>query len=207
MKELLQNAFTSVNIIPTMLLGLVLLYWITVIIGVADLDIFDFDVDIDTCTSTDGLQEILAFFNIGQVPLMVIISIMALVFWILAMLIYMLPVPQGGLINVLLLIPALLISLLVTKVVSSSLRGIFKRVHAEASDEHVVIIGQVITLLSDVNDGRLGQGEINRDGASILINVKAKYDDETFKKFEEAYVSKKDDEKNIYYIIKIHTEV
>ena len=49
----------------------------------------------------------------------------------------------------------------------------------------------------------MGQGEIKREGASILINVKQYDNEETFEKGEEAYVTKKDDEKNIYYIIKI----
>ena len=34
MSELINNSVKGVNIIPTVLLGLVLLYWITVIIGV-----------------------------------------------------------------------------------------------------------------------------------------------------------------------------
>lgn len=49
----------------------------------------------------------------------------------------------------------------------------------------------------------MGQGEIKREGASILINVRQYDNEETFEKGEEAYVIKKDDEKNIYYIIKI----
>ena len=34
MSELLDNAFRGANIIPTFLLGFVLFYWLTVIIGV-----------------------------------------------------------------------------------------------------------------------------------------------------------------------------
>lgn len=200
MSELIQNALTGVNIIPTVLLGLVLFYWITVIIGVIDFDFleFDFDVDIDA----DVFQGILVFLNLKEIPFMVFFSILSLIFWILSMMLYRMPITPGGFINGLILLPILIISLLVTKVITKPLKKLFKKDYEDIAPNGGVI-GQLVTLISNIKEGRLGQGEIKRDGASLLINVKAEKEEETFNKNEVAYVFRKDDNKNIYYIIKI----
>lgn len=206
MRELIENAFTGVNIIPTVLLIIVLFYWLIVIIGIIDLDLFDFDIDLDAADNLEGFQGILVFFNVAQVPFMVVLSILILSFWVISMWIYLLPIKPGGIVNGLLFIPAIILSLVVTKSVTNGIKGLFKSVNVEENKEEDVINGQLLTLLCDVKYGRLGQGEIKRDGASILINVKAEFEEDSFKKYEEAYVTKKDDEKNIYYIVKTYSK-
>ncbi len=209
MSELLNNALTGVNIIPTILLGFVLFYWLTVIIGVIDFDLFDIDIDIDGDFDVDTGGDIgpfhafLAFLNLSELPFMLVFSVIVLVFWILAMFMFLLPITPGGLTNGLLLIPAFIVSSLIAKIITNPLKKIFKKVYQEELNQGEPIVGQIITLMCDLKDGRLGQGEIKREGASILINVKQYDENETFIKGEEAYVTKKNDEKNVYYIIKI----
>lgn len=48
MKELYDFTFSSINIIPTLFLIIVVMYWITVLIGVLDFNSLDFDVDAHT---------------------------------------------------------------------------------------------------------------------------------------------------------------
>lgn len=209
MSELFNNALTGVNIIPTILLGFVLFYWLTVIIGVIDFDLFDIDVDIDGDFDVDAGGDIgpfhafLAFLNLADLPFMLVFSVIILVFWIIAMFMFLLPITPGGLINGLLLIPAFIVSSLIAKIITNPLKKIFKKVYQEELNQGEPIVGQIITLMCDLKDGRLGQGEIKREGASILINVKQYDENETFIKGEEAYVTKKNDEKSVYYIIKI----
>lgn len=201
MDELIKNALTGVNIIPTVILGIVLLYWITVIIGVIDFDLLEFDFEIDS--DAEVLQGILVFLNLKDIPFMVFFSILSLIFWVLSMMLYRLPIEQGGLINGLILIPILIISLLITKVLTKPLKGLFKKDYEEGKNQEVEIIGQPVTLVSTIKDGRLGQGEIKKYSTSLLINVKAEKEEEIFNKNEVAHVYRKDDDKNIYYIIKI----
>jgi len=63
--------FLPSNLIPTILFLVIVLYWITVLLGALDFDVFDFDLDIDTDVDTDmemdssnvfGLNKILTFF-------------------------------------------------------------------------------------------------------------------------------------------------
>lgn len=200
MSELIKNSLTGVNIIPTVILGLVLLYWITVIIGVINFDLLDFDFDVDM--DSEVFQGILVFLNLREIPFMVVFSISSLVFWILSMMLYRFPIEPGGLINGLILIPTLIVSLLITKVVTNPLKKLFKRDYEEGIAQEGVV-GQLVTLVSSIKDGRLGQAKIERDGVYLLINVKAEKEEETFDKNEVAYIYRKDDDKNIYFIIKI----
>lgn len=202
MTEIIKNAVTGVNIIPTAILAFSLLYWLVVIVGAIDIDFLDLDFDGGADADVGGFYGILVFLNIDKLPLMLVVSVASLIFWIISMLTYYLPIDIGGLLNGLLLIPALLVSLLISKFVTSPLKGIFISNNAQ-DDRFNEIKGQLCILVCDVRGGRLGQASIKRDGASLLINVKAKYEEDTFYKGEEAYVSKKDSDKNIYYILKV----
>lgn len=201
MPELLKNAFAGVNIIPTVLLILVVLYWIIAIIGVLDFDFFDLDFDLDGADTSGPLYALVAFLNAKELPFMFVFSILTLNFWIIAMLMYYLPIAAGGLLNTVLLIPALMLSMFITKFVCLPLKVILK--YSSMQDNRgSEVIGQLCILKSDVKNGRLGQAEIKGDGASTVINVKSEYDVEFFHKDEVALVIRKDIDKNMYYIVK-----
>ena len=95
MNELLHAAVAPPNLLPTGLLVFVLLYWLTVILGLIDFKSLDLEVAVDADSdlelgpdTTDGhlghhageagvsfLNHALAFFNLGRVPLMVFVSL------------------------------------------------------------------------------------------------------------------------------------
>lgn len=202
MGELFEYALTGVNLIPTILLGLVLVYWITVIIGLIDFDFLDIDFDLDGIDDLDGFEALLGFLNLKDMPVMIVVSILSLVFWVISMFLHFLPIPPGGFLNGLCLIPAFIVSLFLTKVITNPLKGIFRNSHAEAETQKDAIIGQYVTMTCDMEGHRLGQAEVNRDGASILINVQSEIEGETFKKQEMVYVMRKD-ARDVYYVIKI----
>ncbi len=167
------------------------------------LTFLDFDIDVDLADNSGPFYAILAFLNVAELPFMLILSIVMLNFWIIAMFMYYLPLTVvGGLVNGLLLIPAMLISIIITKYETIPLKGIFKYSNMQDNRGNGVI-EQLCTLMCTVNKGRLGQAKIKRDGASIVINVKSEFDEESFDKDEVAYVSRKDTNKNVYYIVKI----
>lgn len=202
MSELFKNAITGGNIIPTVLLILVVLYWIIVIIGVLDFDFFDFDLDLNAGDAAGPFYAILAFLKVGELPFMFVFSILILNFWIIAMLMYYLPIAPGGAVNTVLLLPAMILSTFITKFEFLPFKGILKKssMHENTEDE---VIRQLCILKCDVNSERLGQAEVERDGASLVINVKPEFEEESFHKDEVACVFRKDDNKNIYYIVKV----
>lgn len=201
MLELLKTAITGVNIIPTILLGLVILYWITVIIGAIDIDLLDFDLDLpDGEVITNPFYGILAFLNVGDLPFMIVLSIFSLSLWTISMIIGVLPIVSGGFINAVLIIPNIILSLFITKAITHPLKGLFKGMMKDVESD-VKIEGQLCTLLGNLAYGRLGQAEIERLGSSILINVKVEDEEEKLLKGDKAIVLKKDFDRG-YYIIK-----
>jgi len=200
MTELLKNAFTGINIIPTVLLLLVVLYWISVIFGALGFDFLDFDLD--GGDNSGPFYEVLSFMNLSELPFMLVFSILILNFWIIAMLMYYLPIAPGGWINSVLLLPAMVVSMFITKYATVPLKGIFKGNSVQEERGREVIEHQCI-LKCDLENGRLGQAEIKRHGASIVINVKSEFQEDSFHKDEVAFVIRKDTDKNIYYIVKM----
>lgn len=176
-------------------------YWISVIVGTVDFDFLDFDLDLDGADQSGAFYAILAFLNVAELPFMLVFSIWMLNFWIVAMMMYYLPIVAGGLLHGVLLIPALVVSMFITKYETKPLKGLFKYSNMQ-DDRGNQVIKQLCVLMCDVNKGRLGQAEIKRDGAPIVINIKSEYDGDSFVKGEVAFVNRKDTNKNIYYIVK-----
>lgn len=204
MSQLIRFAFTGFNIVTTVLFLFMILYWIVMALGMIDFDFMDLDVDLDLDGDGAGpLQGVLVFFNMAELPFMLVFSIVILAFWILSMLLYLLPVTPGGWINHLLLIPAFIISMFLAKMITNPLKKLFRNAREEKSEQDELIVGQFVHLNCDVKPGCLGQAEVKRSGASILINVMPEFEDESFHKDERVYVAKKDKEKNLYYIVKL----
>jgi hypothetical protein len=185
--------------IPTALLGVVVLYWIVVIIGVLDLDFLDFDLE--GVDSEGPFYSIAMFLHIEEIPFGLVMSLIVLNFWIITMLMYFLPIDAGGLLNGLLLLPALAGGVVATKYETIPLRGLFKNSYSQGNNRNQVVF-HLCTLLCDIKSGKLGQAAIERNGASIVINVKSDVEGESFAKNEVAVVLKKDTDRDFYYIIK-----
>ena len=199
--ELLRNAVAGVNIIPTVLLGLVLIYWVTVILGLFDIDFFDFE----SISEWEVISGLFVFLNTAELPFMLFFSILTINFWVLSMFMYYLPINPEGIINGLLLMGAFALSMILTKYETMPLRGFFKTAASEVDADRPIVY-EFCTLRCELTSGRLGQAEIEREGAQTVINVMPEKVSDVFKKREVAIVTRKDKEKNVYYIIKFRGE-
>ena len=109
MQELFREAIAAPNLFYTILLGFVLLYFLSVFIGALDLDLFDFDLEadfdldvevdadlelevdaemegeIDTAVSPGFWISTLSFFNLGKVPFMIFFSLLVLSMWVIGL--------------------------------------------------------------------------------------------------------------------------
>lgn len=196
MSELFHTALAGLNIVPTVLLGLVVVYWVTVILGALDIDFLDFDAD-GPDDAPGFLNGLLAFINVANLPFMVIFSILILFFWILVMLMYFLPFPPGGWVDAILYIPALVLSMFLTKLLTMPFKGLLDNMNTGRQKDN--LMGVICTLQHDLLPNRLGQAEIETGGASLRINVKTEVG---MKKGEPAYIVGRDPEKDFYYVSK-----
>ena len=217
MTELFQAALSAENIIYTSLLALVLLYWLSVIIGALDMNAFDIDLDIDTDLDMDAdvdvdggggangwLAGALHFFNFGKLPTMVILSFVILFAWMINMLLthYL---GDGGLLRALMLmVNNLFTSLLLTKVITTPMIPIFQQLNTP--EEDVDYVGMTCKLTVTANQTKKGQAEVIHKDRSLLIYVKVDQDDvDEIKKGEEAIVLRPSKDAS-YFLIKKLTE-
>ena len=228
MQEILQAAITPVNIVFTTLLVFVMMYWVTVLIGVLDIGSFDidfdtdvdFDVDVDMDVDVDvdahheigsghgigGVAGALHFFNFGRLPFMVIMSFLVLFMWLIA--VSTNTYWGGGAIPFALAMffPNLLVSLFVTKIVTKPLIPVFE--HFDGSVDPVDYIGLVCTLLLPASSTQMGQAEVMLENNSpLLINVKVEEGiSDPILKGEKAVVIKESPDRKYYLIKKVDDE-
>ena len=221
MVELITAAFAPVNVVFTVLLLLTGLYWVTVILGVLDVNIFDVevpdsgleadaDVDIDGEVGLDGdasfLRSFLHFFYVGEVPTMVLASILVLSLWTFSVLgNYYFNPGRSLLVATPIFIANLVFSAFVMKLCAVPLRRLYTMLNKDynAPGDIMGRIGKVIT--TQVSQEKMGQVEVSTKGAPIVLNVLSQ-DEHVFAKDEEAVVVKKEGDKGIYLIAPVDLE-
>ncbi|MEL6561399.1 MAG: hypothetical protein AAFQ94_24640 [Bacteroidota bacterium] len=186
MQELFDHSFSMINIVPTFLLFFSLLYWVIVMLGAIDLDFFDVDVDLDIDADIDvdvdmdapdnvsigWLNSVLVFFNLGQIPLMIFITFLALPMWFIGVVgNYYLGITNIGL-SLLLLIPNFIVSLFIAKFATMPFVKLFTKLKKEETSM-TSLTGSVCKVILVATDEHVGQAEVKQDGSSFLINTKS----------------------------------
>ena len=220
MTELFQAILSAENIIYTLLLALVLLYWLSVIAGGLDMNAFDVDIDVDADLDLDMDAEVdvdgeagasgwiagaLHFFNFGKLPIMVILSFVILFDWMINIL--MNHYFGGGSLAfaLMLMIPNLFISLLLTKVITTPLIPIFQQLNTP--EEEVNFVGMICKLTVTANKTKKGQAEVIHENRSLLIYVKVDMDDvDQINKGEQAVILRPSKDAS-YFMIRKSTEI
>jgi len=173
MTELLQAAVLPPNLVATGLLVFVLLYWLTVIVGLLDFKTADLHADAGHLPGAhaDWFNGALAFFNLGRVPLMLFVSFVALPLWVGSILANYYTDNTSLLRGLLFLLPLLLASLFVAKVLTQP----FVRLFAALEKDHdggALALGKVCTVLLPATASQLGQATVRIDGAPLMLNVR-----------------------------------
>lgn len=201
MRELLTASLSIPNLLFTVLLGLVTLYWLFVILGTVGLDAFDFDldvdadidldvdvdvdVDVDADVDADGSAVegaagslwlgVLRFFNLGRVPFMILLSVWVLGLWSLS--VYCnhegswINPTNSGTIAAMLLLPIVLVASLLTKLFTAPLVPVFDRINTTA--QPIVVTGKMGTLLTSIEGQEKGQLKAYIDGSTVTLIVQS----------------------------------
>ena len=181
MTELLQAAIAPPNLVPTGLLVFVLLYWLTVILGLLDMKTVDLDLDagghFDHAddlhhhgASSGLLSGALAFFNLGRIPLMVFLSFVILPLWAGSILTNYYTGNTSLLRGLAFLLPMLVVSLFVAKILTMPFVKLFSALETE---HDAVVIGKTCTVLLPATAEHLGQAAVQIDGAPLVLNVRS----------------------------------
>lgn len=216
MTELIHASLSPENIIYTVLLVIVLLYWLSVILGALDINSFDLDLDVDADIDMDldvdvdadldaggsangWLAGAFHFFNFGKLPAMVIISFVILFAWMTSVLMnhYL---GAGSLVfAIMLMIPNLFVSLVLTKIITTPLIPLFKQLNSP--EEDIDFRGMICKLTISADKIKKGQAEVIHENRSILIYVKVDEDEvDQIKKGEQAVILRPSKDASYYYI-------
>ena len=219
MQALWQAAIEPVNIFYTVLLGVIVLYWLSVFLGALDMSAFDFDVDVDADIDVDvdvdvdadidmdgeanttvgWFAGVLHFFNFGKLPFMILMSFVILSMWCLALLSNDYVGHGSWGFALAMFIPILFVSLIIGKIVTTPLVPIFKNL--DQAVEPINYIGKICKLRLPASSSKFGQAEVNIDDDVLLIEVKTESDEEVIKRGETARVIGKTSD-NKFYLIK-----
>jgi len=210
--EVLNSAISPPNIIATFLFLFCLMYWSLVIFGIFNISFFDFDIDLDLDTDvnvdTDVSSDIstagsfwsgtLSFFNIGTIPFMIFLTFFSIPFWFITVNVNHMLNNESFLIGILILIPVIIISLLLSKLMILPFLGVFKRLENDEYAEDIEAEGKMCTLLFPIEPQKIGQAEVTDEHGNIKINVYTQ--EETLNKGDTALVIEYSKEKRSYLI-------
>ncbi|GAB3234516.1 hypothetical protein GCM10027447_31700 [Glycomyces halotolerans] len=174
MSEFLDIALSFPPIVFTFGLIVVVVYWITVIVGALDVDIVDFGTDSDAEVEAGG--SFWSAFGFGAVPFTVVLSLWITLGWIVTVLgttwvisadDVFVPSAASGIAT---LVAAIGVGMLGAKLLSKPLSKIFADAPATG---HRDLIGKVCIVRTGTVTTDSGQAELTEDDGTVhLINVR-----------------------------------
>ena len=177
----------------------------------ADMDA-DVDLDVDAGGDADAhvfaegsgsfLSSMLAFFHVGELPVVVIFSVLTVCMWTISML-------TNGLLNnselwiaMLMFPPILLVGLVLTKALITPFLPWLKQAFDQSGDV-IEIIGKICVISSLEATPEYGQAELRQEGAPQVLNVKTR-EGTTLRRGEEAIVYGCEEATNTFLIAKLN---
>lgn len=208
MVQLWQASIHIANLFSTLLLLLVVIYWVVVLCGALDVDALDLDfesgdadgVEVGTSTGSEGLLE---YLNIRRVPLSIVISIFALSLWLVGVLAnHYLHHTSSALLGLAIFVPNVIISAHVAKFVTMPLVPLFRSMQANIAKVQDMI-GTRVRISSSKADAAFGQAEVlsRANGPSVVLSVRT--DGDLLPKGTEAVVVSEIVDKGVYIVSKL----
>ena len=224
MTELLSEAFRLINLPFTILLILVTGYWLLVAIGAvsgpspdADLDLggdahIDHHVDVDTMHhhveghhaahgSHDGGNwwgSALKFLNLGDVPAMVVLSVLILCMWSFNVIANAYFTGGSALLGGVFVLVNLFLSAVATRYLTMPFKPVFRLLNKDY-DENVKIVGQHCRIVTSEATPEFGQAEIATTGVPLLIHVRT-LNDAILNRGDIAIIVREDAERRVFFI-------
>lgn len=176
MKEIWEQAILPYNLPFTILLGLVVLFWLLTLIGAFGVDSFDADLDSGADGDLSHLGDIpgalLRVVNAGSVPVTIVLSVLVVSMWCGAMVLnYYFNPGQSTWLALLFVFAAFVGGVVATKVLTQPLVPFMRKL--KQAENAAPVVGCVGVVRSIRIDSEYGQVEVERpDGAPALLNAR-----------------------------------
>ncbi|QGQ25090.1 hypothetical protein F1728_21420 [Gimesia benthica] len=205
MTELLHAALNWPTLPATVLVAICVLYWLFVIIGVLDFDLLDFDLDFEVGGHGPSILDFgfigLKFLNLGEVPVMVWMSIFSLSMWMLSINFDAGVEIQSAMDYLPLFLRNLGISLVVTKLITQPFKGYFQ---FTPPNQIETLLGKSCYVTSSSVTEKFGQAELETEGAPLKLHIRS--EDETIQKGDLVRLTDYNQETQAFYVVKINQE-
>ncbi len=204
-QEFLHIAFTPVNTVLSMLLILAVIYWVFTIITGLDIDV-DIDADFDAETPDGNVHvpedpsawiQFLKFLNLDIVPVTYFLTISLFFTWLTSFYIEVFISPNLWM-AVLMMIPAFLISILVTKIILKPLNPFFREINHKGEKAYD-FLGREGRMKSTIHDEKIGILEVFIGSDPMTLMVKSK-DGERIEHGTTVIIVDEDPQKKFYYV-------
>lgn len=200
--EIWQQAIRTYNLPLTILLGIVLLFWVVSLLTGGDFDAdVDADIDVDGIDTGGVLSVILRVVNAQDIPVTLVVSLLSLFLWGISILLnYYFNPNDNGWVAFGFFLLNFIMSVLLVKAVTQPLRPLFRAVKND--DEHKEpLIGSEGHIKSRVLDANFGQCEIIRPkGAPALLNCRLAEGEEVMLRDQKILVVAYDDTTQKYIV-------
>lgn len=198
MAEFIQQVFVFPTVFFTALLVLVVLYWLSTVLGVFGIDALESDWETDV--EPEGIGSWLTKFKLDGIPLTMMLSFIILVSWVFSFLAvhFIYPMLPEGWVQImvgfwlLLLIPILAAALV--SPLLQPLKPLFKKTKEVTSDDR---IGLRVTIRTGHVNETFGEAELADGGAGLILKVRAS-EPNTFKRGETSILRSYDTTTNTY---------
>ena len=206
MTELLDYAM-RLHIFPfSLLLVLLVLFWLSVILGAADVSLFDFDLDVDADVDVSAepgdhnfFRGVAEFFNLGEVPFMVLFSFFIVFTWTSLMVIdSTINTADYAMISWGVLLPTMIISALIAKYCSAPFGKVFNYMNNNPEDQDKAVGSKAILLQNTDED----HGRASIDTHSAPIEILCYTDAEILNKGDEVLVLSWNENRRKYLVTK-----
>jgi hypothetical protein len=221
LQEFLNIALGFPTIIWTALMGLMLAYWLFVILGALDLELLDIDIDLDTdldidldadmdmdvdadadvdgaATGPGALARVAVALGIGKVPVTILLSFFTISGWALSYfgMLYLGPLLKFGAVGAVILGATFVLAVPLMGAMAHPLKELFQTKTRRAGAE---VVGKVCIVTTGSVDESFGQARLDDGGAGLLLHVRCETDNDLGRN-DEALIIGHDREDDVYFV-------
>jgi hypothetical protein len=178
MEAFVLNIFSYPTVFFTVILLLMVCYWLFAILGMVDIDVLELDLDIDSdLDSLTGLAGLMVTLGLTGVPVTLVLTLLALLGWWISYFIvhffffWSEPSLLSYVAGTAVIAFAIAASIPVTAQLIKPLKPLFKKVYTPAPEK--VLLGQACRVRSTRVDENFGEATADLDGASLILKIRA----------------------------------
>lgn len=213
MMELAHESLRLINFPFSLLMLIVVGYWLFVIMGVLDLDILHLGAEADVgghdlghgdgeahVEGNGALHGLGKIFHVGEAPVTVSLSVLFTFMWTISMISnYYFNEGDSLLLGLTFLIPNFIVSMIATSIAILPVAICFRKLNKNA-DAKKDVVGDVATVTTSRVTADSGQVEVATEGAPITVNARTSGPEEILTKGQKVVVVRKNDDGT--YIVK-----